>query len=88
MLKNKNNFEIINSFFHCQAENFSDHPTPLSDAFLAYTGTDLLYLGWLAQLRHLSYFYHFTHQGYGKTYFDHGIKINTVESLKGGYVEK
>jgi hypothetical protein len=26
MLKNKNNFEIINSFFHCLAENFSDHP--------------------------------------------------------------
>jgi hypothetical protein len=26
MLKNKNNFEIINSFFHCWAENFSEHP--------------------------------------------------------------
>jgi len=26
MFKNKNNFEIINSFFHCYAENFSDHP--------------------------------------------------------------
>jgi len=26
MLKNKNNFEIIHSFFHCLAENFSDHP--------------------------------------------------------------
>jgi hypothetical protein len=26
MLKNKNNFDIINSFFHCKAENFSEHP--------------------------------------------------------------
>jgi hypothetical protein len=26
MLKNKNNFEIINSFFHCKAEKFSEHP--------------------------------------------------------------
>jgi hypothetical protein len=25
MLKNKNNFEIINSFFHCWAEIFSNH---------------------------------------------------------------
>jgi hypothetical protein len=25
-VENKNNFEIINSFFHCSAENFSDHP--------------------------------------------------------------
>jgi len=25
-LKNKNNFEIKNSFFHRNAENFSDHP--------------------------------------------------------------
>jgi hypothetical protein len=23
---NKNNFDIINSFFHCKAENFSEHP--------------------------------------------------------------
>jgi hypothetical protein len=29
MLKNKNKFEIINLFFHCQAENFSDHPRTL-----------------------------------------------------------
>ena len=29
MLKNKNNFEIINSFFHCWAENFSDYPRTL-----------------------------------------------------------
>jgi hypothetical protein len=26
MLKNKNNFEIIHSFFHCWAENFSENP--------------------------------------------------------------
>jgi hypothetical protein len=26
MLKNKNNFDIINSFFHCKSENFSEHP--------------------------------------------------------------
>ena len=26
MLKSKNNFEIINSFFYCEAENFSEHP--------------------------------------------------------------
>jgi len=26
MLKNKNNFEIRNSFFHYQTENLSDHP--------------------------------------------------------------
>jgi len=26
MLKNKNNFEIISTFFLCQAENFSEHP--------------------------------------------------------------
>jgi hypothetical protein len=25
MLKNKNNFELIHSFFHCWAENFSDY---------------------------------------------------------------
>ena len=25
ILKNKNNFEIINLFFHCQVEKFSDH---------------------------------------------------------------
>jgi hypothetical protein len=25
-LRNKNNFEIINPFFHCYAENFSDDP--------------------------------------------------------------
>jgi len=26
MLKNKNNFEIKNSYIYCWAENFSDHP--------------------------------------------------------------
>jgi len=26
MLKTKNNFEIIISFFHCWAETFSEHP--------------------------------------------------------------
>jgi hypothetical protein len=29
MLKNKNNFEIINLFFHCYAGNLSDHPRML-----------------------------------------------------------
>jgi len=31
MLKNKNNFEIVNSVFHCSAENFSDHPRNYSN---------------------------------------------------------
>ena len=35
MLKNKNNFEIINWFFHCYTENFSEHPRILS---LGYSG--------------------------------------------------
>jgi hypothetical protein len=30
MLKNKNNFETINLFFHCQAKNFSEHPRKLT----------------------------------------------------------
>jgi len=34
MLKNKNNFEIINSFFHCWAENFSEHLRILSLLFV------------------------------------------------------
>jgi len=39
MLKNKNNFEIINSLFHCSAKNFSEHPRSFSFSInpLAYT---------------------------------------------------
>ena len=34
MLENKNNFEIIHLFFHCQAKNFSNHPhTPLPNLY-------------------------------------------------------
>jgi hypothetical protein len=37
MLKNKNNFEIINSFLHCYAENVSDHPRILYKVYLIHT---------------------------------------------------
>jgi hypothetical protein len=40
MLKDKNNFEIINSFFYCKAKNFSEHPR----MFMNYISSCLLQL--------------------------------------------
>jgi hypothetical protein len=37
MLKNKNNLEIINSSFHCYADNFSEYPPNWNAAASGHT---------------------------------------------------